>query len=132
MKPVVVILFSLITVISQASTNQNTIQVPSPNTITVLPVKTATKKGPVHANSLIPRVPKPKLFRSNPLRKSLILGGSDPINTVDDEDYLVNTHRRPIENKKNKDADQDLPEHIRWKLFLARTAALVRYKQLYG
>jgi hypothetical protein len=118
--------------ISQASMNPDTVQALTPPTTTALPAKTVTKKGPAPVNYQIPRVPKPKLFRSNPLRKSLILGGSNPWDTVDDEDYIVNSYRRLIELKKYNEKDQDdLPEYIRWRLFLARQLAMLRYKELY-
>ena len=131
-KPVVVILFSMMIGISQASMGSNAAQAPLPATTTGSPAKTVTKKGPAHANSLIPRVPKPKLFRSNPLRKSLILSGSNPYETVDDEDYIANLPRRQLEIKKIKQADDDLSDYIKFRLFLARQLALLKYQEVHG
>ena len=74
-----------------------------------------------------PRIPKNKLFRSNPLRKSLILGGTDPWNTVDDEDVIVNSYRRPIEPNTICNDDDELSDHIKFRLWLARQLALKKY-----
>ena len=45
----------------------------------------------------LPKIPKVKVFRSNPLRKSQILSGTDPYNAVDDEDYIFARNRNKIE-----------------------------------
>jgi len=78
------------------------------------------------------RIKKPKLLRSNPLRKSLILSGVDPtdIDGIDDEDIYV-SYRRPdlVKNEKIYSPNEELPEHIRWKLFLIRQAALIKARQ---
>jgi len=84
-----------------------------------------------------PWIKKPKLLRSNPLRKSLILGGVDPADVeINDEDVYVG-YRRPglVKSQKiyNPDNDnEELPEDIKWKLFLARQAALAKYREVYG
>ena len=70
---------------------------------------------------------KPKLLRSNPLRKSLIASGKDPKFTIDDEDILP-THRR----KYNfEDPDNDLSEYIKLRLAIARVQALQKYQEIY-
>ena len=93
-------------------------------------VQTATPKGRALADVHIPRIPKPKIFRSNPLRKTLILNGSDPFDTVDDEDYLPSYRR---ENKfKNPNPDNDLSDYVKWRLFLARQLALFKYRKKFG
>ena len=76
-----------------------------------------------------PRVPKPKLFRSNPLRKSLILGGTDPWDTVDDEDVIVNSYRRPIEPNTVSSDNDELSDHVRFRLWLARQLALKKFNE---
>ena len=95
--------------------------------------QTVTPKGPVPVRRTIKVliIPKPKIFRSNPLRKSQILGGTDPSQAVDDEDYIFARNRNKIQIEKLK-AHDDLPEHIRWRLFMARTAALLIHKTKYG
>ena len=82
-------------------------------------------------NTSILKVPKPKLFRSNPLRKTLILNGSDPNNTIDDED-IVASHRRPEVKARKPNLDDDLSDYVKWRLFLARTLAVMRAKQKWG
>lgn len=91
-------------------------------------IQIATRNGPAHANASIPRIPKPKIFRSNPFRRISILNGSDPYDTVDDEDYIT-SFRREWTLKKYTLKDDELPEHIRWRLFLARQLALLKYKE---
>ena len=74
--------------------------------------------------------PKPKLLRSNPLRKSLILGGSDPIDTIDDEDLQV--AYRKYQTPKFRllfDDDEELPEHITKRLAEIRDKALQKYRE---
>lgn len=82
----------------------------------------------------LPRIPKPKVFRSNPLRKSQILSGTDPYNAVDDEDYIFARNRNKIEVKKFNSSgnDEELSEHVRWRLFLARQLALLKYREVHG
>ena len=87
------------------------------------------EQNPVNTSTL--KVPKPKLFRSNPLRKTLILNGSDPNNTIDDED-IVASHRRPEVKARKPNLDDDLSDYVKWRLFLARTLAVMRAKQKWG
>ena len=87
------------------------------------------EQNPVNTSTLM--VPKPKLFRSNPLRKTLILNGSDPNNTIDDED-IVASHRRPEVKARKPTLDDDLSDYVKWRLFLARTLAVMRAKQKWG
>jgi hypothetical protein len=82
-----------------------------------------------------PRIKKPKLLRSNPLRKSLIISGVDPsdLDGIDDEDVYV-SYRRPelVKNNKVYGPDEELPDHIKWKLFLARQLAMAKYREIHG
>jgi len=89
------------------------------------------KKEQAHATTR-PRVPKHKLFRSNPLRKSLILGGTDPWDTVDDEDVIANPYRRSIELNPISNDDDELSDHVRFRLWLARQLALKKYQETWG
>jgi hypothetical protein len=75
-------------------------------------------------------IPKPKLLRSNPLRKSLLLEGNEWGFLIDDEAYLVETRYRKQINLVDKNGDvDDLSDEIKWKLFLARQLALVKYRE---
>jgi hypothetical protein len=89
-------------------------------------VRTVIKKEQDRATTR-PRIPKNKLFRSNPLRKSLILGGTDPWDTVDDEDVIANAYRRPIEPNTIGNDDDELSDHVKFRLWLARQLALKKY-----
>lgn len=81
------------------------------------------------------RIKKPKLLRSNPLRKSLIISGVDPsdLDGIDDEDVYV-SYRRPelVKSQRIYAPDEELPEDIKWKLFLARQAAMMKYREIHG
>ena len=81
------------------------------------------------------RIKKPKLLRSNPLRKSLIISGVDPsdLDGITDEDIYVN-YRRPelVKSEKIYEQDDELPEDIAWKLFLARQVAILKYREVHG
>ncbi len=81
-----------------------------------------------------PTIKKPKLLRSNPHRfTSTRLQGLDPCYAVDDEDIYV-SYRRPelVKDAKVYGPDEELPKDIEWKLFLARTAALLKYRDAHG
>jgi hypothetical protein len=82
-----------------------------------------------------PRIRKPKLLRSNPLRLSLIkLSDLEPSDIViEDEDIYVG-YRRPglVPEKKLYAPDEELPDHIKWRLFLARQVALMKYREVRG
>ena len=90
---------------------------------------------PLKAPLLKQRIKKPKLLRSNPLRKSLIISGVNPsdLDGIDDEDIYV-SYRRPelVKLQKIYGTDDELPEDIQWKLFLARQVALARYREVHG
>lgn len=74
------------------------------------------------------RIPKQKLLRSNPLRKSLILGGSDPSSTIDDED-LITTYRRRDLDKSDKIQPDDLSDYVLVRLAVARAKAMAAYRK---
>ena len=82
----------------------------------------------------LPWIKKPKLLRSNPLRKSLILGGSNPANVVEDEDVYVGYRRLELAKVpyQAEDDDEPLPEDIQWRLFLARQMAMMKYRETRG
>ena len=100
------------------------------------PAKIATKKDPVLAKST--RIPKPKLFRSNPHRATHFSVAEDPDDDifVQDEDIFVGYRREDISKPKAPSTPDDpegiITEDIRWRLFLARTAAMIRYHQIHG
>jgi hypothetical protein len=78
------------------------------------------------------RIPKPKLLRSNPLRKSLILGGSDPSDTIDDEDIITSYRRRDLNKFKTFDSEDEVSDYVKFRLFLARNLALMKLQEVRG
>ncbi len=70
----------------------------------------------------------PSLLRSNPIRV-VVLDLDDSEVEVELEDYIHRGYSRPKVQDDNEDDPDYVPEHIRWKLFLARQAALIKYRQ---
>ena len=104
-------------------------------TTTESSAKTVIKKDRVLAKS--PRVPKPKLFRANPHRVvhySLIDDQDDIF--VGDDDIAPLYRRRDLGKIQTQPSLEDpegiLTEDVRWKLFLARTAAMIKYRQIHS
>lgn len=52
---------------------------------------------------------------------------------ISDEDIYVG-YRRPelVKGTDLSDPDADLPEDIKWRLFLARQLAMARYREIWG
>ena len=135
MKRLAVLLTAMIIIgTSQASMSQ------SGNVLYGKPIPTATQ--PQIATRSVPalvksRIPKPKLFRSNPHRLShfALIDDNDDI-VIGDDDLATSYRRRDLQKiehpKTNDDPDGIITEDIRWKLFLARTAAMIRYNQIHS
>lgn len=102
---------------------------------TELPAQTVIKNAPGHVKVL--RVPKPKLFRSNPHRAvHYALTDDDDDIPIDDDTKITGYRKRDLNKVKSKptvdDPDGDVTENVRWKLFLARQAALLIHQQKWG
>ncbi len=78
------------------------------------------------------KIKKPKLLRSNPLRKSLIISGSDPNTTVDDE-YIIPVDRRrhKFDVLRDEIDNTELSDEIKFRLFLIRVKALQKHREVY-
>lgn len=122
----------LVALMMFTSSQANMISDSGDRKITKWSATTAIEKEQALANYQKPKIPKFKIFRSNPLRKSLILEGQDPYDTVDDEDFITNNSRQGVQKRTTYRDDEELPEHIRWRLFLARQLALLKYKEIHG
>jgi hypothetical protein len=83
----------------------------------------------VQHQHLPPRIPKPKLLRSNPLRKSLIIGGSDPADVIDDEDLITGYRRRDLDKSKTIQPEDDLSDYVLVRLAVARAKAMEAYRK---
>lgn len=121
--------------ISQVSMAQNGDLPSGKQVIIASSVKTVTKNVPVLVKS--PRIAKPKIFRSNPHRAVYYASVEDSDDILIYDDDIYTGYRRETFTKIKTEPTADDPdgiitEEIRWKLFLARTAAMVRYHQLHG
>ena len=76
-----------------------------------------------------PVIKKAKLLRSNPHRFTAIrLMGQNPWTVVDDEDIIP---QRKYRFKLESDSDE-LSEHVRFRLWLARHLALKKFVETHG
>ena len=126
MKRLLGIMIAILTMTSQASTIQNgNVLYGKPTAIVVQP-KTAIRSVPAFVSQT--RIPKFKVFRSNPYRYSKII--------IDDADYeiddegLMSPYRRKDLNKIEH--DEGISDKVRWRLFLARQLALLKYREIHG
>ncbi len=74
---------------------------------------------------------KASLLRSKPVRV-IVLELDDSEVEVELEDSAHRGYGRPRVQDDNEDDPDYVPEHIRWKLFLARQAALLKYREIHG
>jgi hypothetical protein len=88
---------------------------------------TVTPKGPALVKA---RIPKPKLFRTNPHRKAhfLLIDDNNDV-FVQDEDLATGYRRRDLTRVEHPDG---ISERVRWRLFLARQLALLKYREVHG
>jgi hypothetical protein len=105
---------------SLANTNSNDLA-------SVVQHPTVTPKGPALVKA---RIPKPKLFRTNPHRKAhfLLIDDNNDV-FVQDEDLATGYRRRDLTRVEHPDG---ISEHVRWRLFLARQLALLKYREING
>jgi hypothetical protein len=122
---------AMIAILSQANTTQ------SHTKITEWSARTATKKGLAIAPSMM-RIPKPKIFRSNPFRQAYFNSHWDENDDIeiDDDSKITGPRReqygRVKANPTPADPEGDVTPDIEWRLFLIRQAALFRYRALHA
>lgn len=76
-----------------------------------------------------PRIPKFKLLRGNPHRIThLVLNNWDD-DFVDDEGIISPYRRRDLNKIEHEDGVSD---NVRWRLFLARQLALLKYREAHN
>ena len=122
MKHLVVFIALITTIVmtSLASTISNT----APSAFVVQhPI--VIQKGPVFVRA---RIPKLKIFRSNPYRKVhyLLIDDNDDV-FVQDEDLATGYRRRDLNKIEHEDVV--LSDHVRFRLWLARQLAMEKYRQ---
>ena len=117
----------LMTTTSQASINQNGNAPYGKLTVTATQPRTAIRSVPVLVNA--PRIPKFKLLRGNPHRVTHIIIDDWDDDFVDDEGIITPYRRRDLTKIEHPD---ELPHHVRWRLFLARQLALLKFRAKFG
>ena len=70
-----------------------------------------------------------KLLRSNPYRKAFLLNNKDDTTVIDDDNVYVGYRRPQIVADT---FDVDISDTIKWRLFLARQLALLKYDEKWG
>ena len=127
MKQLLGILIAMLTITtSQASMSQNGNELYGKPTVIATQPQIATRSVPAHVKSI--RVPKFKILRSNPHRYSKIVI-DDVDYEVDDEGLISPYRRRDLVKIEHEDG---ISEKVRWRLFLARQLALLKYKEIHG
>ncbi len=123
MKKLLGILIAMMMTASQASTNQNgNVHYGKPIATAIQP-KTVTRSVPVFVSSH--KIPKFKLLRGNPYRIThRIIDDSDD-DFIDDDGIITPYRRRDLQKVEHED---DISENVRWRLFLARQLALIKYR----
>ena len=120
----VMLIVMLISTTSQASTTHNGKEFFGQPIVTQSAVPVATRNVKVRVSVL--KIPKVKILRSKPYHAASV---NDWFYDEDD-DVLITSYRRKDLTKL--EPVKDLPEHVRWRLFLARQLALLKHKQLHS
>ena len=118
-----ILIATVMTITSQASMSQTGNEHYGKHIPIVTQPKTATPSVQARAN--IPRIPKFKVLRSNPHRYSKII--IDDLDYEIDDDGLITPYRRRDLNKIEH--TDGLSDRVKWRLFLARQMALLKYKE---
>lgn len=101
--------------------------------ITASSAKTVTRNA--QAIVKLPRIPKPKLLRSNPHRAAYFIFADDNDDIeISDDDKITGYRKRDLQKVKasptQDDPEGEITDNIRWRLFLARQAALLKYREV--
>lgn len=79
-----------------------------------------------------PRVPRVKLFRTNPHRLTAIrLQGTDPYDAPDDDYICSGSARRPKVAPPTDRPDDELSEYVQVRLAVARARAMACYRAIH-
>ena len=106
---------------SQASTNSS--EQIGTQTVIVAQRPTAIRSAPVRV-----KIQKPKIFVGNPHKISTRVDDWDD-NFVEVDDIITSYRRRDISKIEHEDGISD---RVRWRLFLARQLALIKYRQIHS
>ena len=122
-----ILIATLMTTTSQASMNPSGNEHFGKPIAIVAQPRTVTRSVPVHVS--IPRIPKFKVLRGNPHRVTHFLLDDSDEDFVDDEGIMSPYRRRDLTKIEHPDG---LSEKVKWRLFLARQLALLKYRQKFG
>jgi len=93
-------------------------------TTAIFPTVMLIPNAPVHVK--IQRIPRPKLFRSNPHKLITILANPDSDTCVNDDSIILD-RRRPTEIVDEK--EQELSVYVKIRLLVARLKSLDIYRK---
>ena len=93
-------------------------------TTTTFPTAMSTPNAPGHVK--IRRIPKPKLFRSNPHKLITILINPDSDTYIDDDGIIIG-RRRTVKVEEEKEVE--LSDYVKIRLALARMKAMEAYRK---
>jgi hypothetical protein len=94
--------------------------------VTVAQLPTATQKG--RARVSVQKIQKPKLFTGKPHRITVFADDWD-CDFLDVDDVITSYRREDLNKIEHEDG---ISEKVRWRLFLARQLALLKYKEVHG
>ena len=104
--------------------------------IIVSPAPTVTASAKVLVK--LPRIPKPKIFRSNPFKMAYFNSHWEEHDEIDIDDDVKITGPRKEDYGRVRvtptpdDPEGDVTPDIEWRLFLIRQAVLFRYRTLHA
>ena len=113
----------MIATTSQASTSQTGKDLFGKPTVTVIQPRTVTPNVPGRV-----KIQKPKLFVGNP-HKVIIFADDYDDEFLEIDDIITSYRRRDLNKIEHEDG---ISEKVRWRLFLARQLALLKYKEVHG
>lgn len=124
MKRFTSILIALVMIgISQASMSQHVIALSGNTTVIETQHKTAIRNVQVRV-----KIQKPKLFVGNPHKVTVFADDYDD-DFLEFDDLITSYRRRDLNKIEHEDGISD---KIRWRLFLARQLAMLKYKEVHG
>ena len=114
-----ILLTTMIAMTSLASGNEN---METTTSVSVVQPQTATPNVPARA--------KHKRIVKSKVQRPVIPFGMEDVDYIVQADDLATGYRRRDLNKIEH--EDDISERVRWRLFLARQLALLKYKEIHG
>ena len=114
-----ILLTTMIAMTSLASGNENT---ETTTSVSAVQPQTATPNVPA-------RVKHKRIVKSKIQRLGILVGMEDADYTIPADDLATGYRRRDLNKIEHEDG---ISEQVRWRLFLARQLALLKYKEIHG